>query len=1082
MANAVYDPETGGEQRDHLYNPDPKDNKPSGDPSDPRTIHKNQSGPKSTDTGARDIRDAESSGDSPYNPQGEEAASRPSSPQGLANAESLGSKGSSGAGGGFKFNKEDNSGGRLNNALKMVAKHKKGIGAGVGAGGGVAAIGLSVFFLLVPLKIEHIVQNLENRFFSTSESAVDRESRKMFTRYIAQHVLPGYRGKCGTTIEKGCRPVGLTGNNPVTHMYRTWADARLENKLAENYGIEFKYDTQSKKWYMKAPGTNPNGDDIGPNGGGLDTDFERHDRASLRAAVSDAFEHETRWKKVMYRYKVGRLLEEKYGLRRCIIFCGTRDALADKLDAKKKAAKLKLVQRVITPRFETLGTVMECLITSCDPTKTQPIPAEDGSTSELAGNPENPETDSKIREDGNRIAARFAGESADDMLSALKTIQEKGYQRYLLEKVLEKVGLGELSKSISDAAPIVGWVNRAAAIISLVDHAGPIIKKLGYLANAGAAVKLYMMYRSYADEVHTGHVDATEVGSLTDSLGPGDKGTSTDPQVGGTAGAEDTPLYANLIDNKPSGSPTAFNGLLPAKAYAASSNNGPSDYKCSDNKPVPSGKLVCSEEVFGGGNGYLNSVHNTLHTAPLSYITDMANAWSGTIGKIFQAVGDVFGWIINNIPGLGGLVNDVTSFIAKIAQPFFNFLTNKLIPNPFSTNMSGGRTFDLMAGGADVAGNDYAHTGLGGKMLSPQQVADIVNQQQDQARTVFDHRPFFARMFDTSSEYSLITKVAMSIPIGSQAQAQKGLANLLNPLGSMGHGFASIFTGRAVAAVTTQPDPFGVVQYGYTSDDLNKVNDPETYWDLHCSDNAANAYMKNNSWNKAAAHYNTNSPDDPSGMPVNTTTNPCLLIKATVGAAGGLFDTSNLTTDDLTDDTGSSGAGTTAPSGSTVPPGGIPFPFPPTVGVVPPSSWTEDQGVDISTLNSACGKDAPEVALGNGVIVGRGISGFGPDAPILHITDGPLNGRYIYYGHAGDLHSSNGAGRPPNTDVGDSVQAGQVITYTGCGIVGLSSGPHLEIGIWPKGSSPDSTFPAMNQTSGEMIQILKQAYAAQGNK
>jgi hypothetical protein len=336
---------------------------------------------------------------------------------------------------------------------------------------------------------------------------------------------------------------------------------------------------------------------------------------------------------------------------------------------------------------------------------------------------------------------------------------------------------------------------------------------------------------------------------------------------------------------------------------------------------VPAGALVCKEEILGLGNGAANAVHEFMNIPGMAIITGAAQVWRATLGKIFDVANGAIGLAAKpfqaalDAAGCNRSIGPITvspanalvgnlpycqakDFVEKEAGAVMKKMADWLLPNPFGVNMSGGRTFDMLAAGASVSGHDSCDQ-IGCKDVPTQVAANIIDEQMAEDRADFQSKPIFARMFDASNDNSLVTRVAMSIPANARTSATNSVATLMrNPIGSLPHYLGSLLSQpRVFAASDKAADPFGVGTVAFPKDEIPE--DPEQYWDDHCSDNASQAYQNDaeaasHNWNQDAADH----PDPNTGMPTHTFTNACALIKHTVGNVGAKYDTDLLTSDE----------------------------------------------------------------------------------------------------------------------------------------------------------------------------------------
>ncbi len=754
-------------------------------------------------------------------------------------------------------------------------KHEKAIFGGVATllGGGTVAgvIGLTSFFGV--LKLDSIITRLDNLFMAAPQKAGQEMLDHMLNTYMTKYVLKGVgQNLCESTAEINRSCVApIDGDGPVKTLFRAWSQKRIEYKLATKYGLEFGR-TPKGDVYMRYKGTLKNIPksefNAAVNGDvSLDELAVKIGAVGDRVAVTDLLEvagrETTLWQRILFRFRFAKILEAKYGVKLCVFACELRKKI-DGTVAEKQKAMLAAVDKYVLDPVKQAYKMLPCLV--------QPDGEACGQALQKTLSPDDTQLTAATAAEQETLdaAAESVGDIGGNLSKTVASAEEdtaEGVGKSLLVRVISSVfgeGVGEAAEK---AIPIVGWVLFAAAIIHGGSTAGKVVKYMSYAMFAAAAVKLFMAYATIDSEMKSGNVDTVVLGSVVQSLGTNLTGAGTDQ-----SDATSTPAYAALLGG----------GVDPKK----------SNYRCNDGNPVPSGQVVCPEEVLDRGNDFITNVSNFINAIPgLPQLATVINWGNDIIGDI---TGAVFNFACNTTPGCQQAVAWVGQNLAGLAT----WLVEKIISSPFTDNMSGGRTFDMLAAGADVSANKNCQIAMGCAKLTNQQIADIRSSVLSQQKTEFDQQPLIARIFSTSSPYSLISQVAMVMP-ANLTDVSMHLADMLgNPLGTIASIFSSMFSGsKAFAAPEPMNDPFGVIQYGYTSDQIPA--DPEAYWDQHCQNNP----------NFAVDWENSQQQDENTGEAVATTPEPCLLIQSMVQSAGGLFDQSLLPSGSMNPDPGSTPTG-----------------------------------------------------------------------------------------------------------------------------------------------------------------------------
>lgn len=807
---------------------------------------------------------------------------------------------------------------RLNRWFSGNSKIKKRASIAVASLGVTAAIGVLVGFLMLPLKIVSFVGMIEDRAGAAVNADMDAASEHLLSGFIRHNVLPALNTKrCKSTLIDPTCVVAPKSTNPVRKMYSAWAQNRVQYDMAKNTGIIVGINPTTKKYYMTVKGR-----DVGTSdqwekvrrGEITLKDLDAYDASS--ATIKRTLKENTKSHQVWLRYKYWRLLKQR-GVKPCVFACtpivGDKVAkLQEKIEDRRMAGRLMIVSRVSNVVGESYGLFLGCVM---DP---------DTCDTKLSASTNGTEPKTKFQQNLdiklNAYIAAHGAEKLSKISERAKNLRELGVGGYTADLIASHVGGffgGEAGKAatrttVGKAVPFIGWVSLAIDMRHFMRIAPELIKDVRYASSAAASLSLFATYQSAASEIKSGNVDNIAVGDLSDTLSA--KYDMTSHPVYG--------LYQTSINSSPASS---MSQLLSGKAFAATEVSSWS-FPCDDGKRISSGKYECYEENFqstgalGMGEDAARKSCSVLPNCEAMFfeipiidpILEFAHGvYKAILSGLTAPVNLAFEKTCGVLPKCPALLGGITKAPAAV----FNWFMQGALPNQW-VNPSGGRNLAMSTAGAQI-GFEKAHmVDNGAAPITNELYAEIQQQSITEKNAEFRGKPFFARLGDTSTPYSLISRISLAMP-SQQTMASSSLMGVLsNPFDRFGSALGGFMPdGSGSAAGTPLPATlFGIKHYGYSLgnapagvakselDSYGRPKFPDVYWDAHCE---GRDFKKE--------YLEKMTPDPDTMQATSRTTEPCLLIESSIQANGAKYDASFIPEGAANADAGTSPTNTSDP-------------------------------------------------------------------------------------------------------------------------------------------------------------------------
>lgn len=732
---------------------------------------------------------------------------------------------------------------------KTSTKKKAAALLGVGAiGGGI--IGMVLF--LLPLKLTAMIETIVGKIGAIPEYAIEQRMEYITTRWLAQRVLKeAYGGDADLVFCKGGGVLCSIGATKYSKWFENKLDATFEK--TGNGKVRVVIDAKGRQG-------------LGGKATSFDIHLESNDPDSAMRGVKKNISHKEMRKRIKHmtrqvhgrnffmRYLSGRMLRAKYGVKAFNIIPEKTARKFSEFKANIKSGAITRLSRRVSPR---MGAYMACISGSsaigCQETLDKLNKSIDDDIKRAKDNLENKQSGTEDhRKAQNKLDA--AKSKKDLMAGATDVIDGKA------DTALSKIISKNIVKKVAAGAGAIGMIDMVAGAVGAIND-----KTIEVMAKDQVA----MTYVSFAFDEGISPI------IVNDQMKAGDLKDMQYLQLATEMfdGAEQSPLFQAAHFTNP-----VVSAFMPTVVSA----NGSVTSMCDngEGKEVPTilkpGELVCPERKI------VQEYTAFTNTWWWGMAAGMADVWNSTIGKIINVVGDWvgagFSWIFENIiseiPGVSSAVEWTGEKMTALFSTILSYIFR--IPD-VGIGAPGAHNYEALAGGLMTsmngsleAGQDPENMstpplGIGGTILTDDQIAAISSEAEREDLEDFNTQPLLAKLFDPTLRRSAVSQIAPLLPTSRIA----GLQLLLRTPGSL---LGSLNAPRANAAAdnTAFLKSMGMPWYGYTDPSVFEA-DPATYTPEFCK---ASAQKRKDSYSRV---------DGEEIIPTFKQADPCALEKTIAG-------------------------------------------------------------------------------------------------------------------------------------------------------------------------------------------------------